>query len=176
MLNEDVYFDRYVEKEFKYVNDTIGFSLTFDESWTVYSDLNLIPWFFRKVWRIEKRAKMVRESGGELIFFAEFVKPDFMVIGKVEPSNESLGQIYKTACAANYVQYEDVLVELVKLGHTEMVSMVYTVKKGKHKSQEYEIKKGQYKIKLIFYTESSLFEVYKDIIHKIASTFRSTDY
>ncbi len=165
---KDVYSDRYIEEDFKYVNDTIGFSITFKD-WEVYPHISSMPK------GAQKFAKSLRDQGAELIFVANSSNRLLTARATVEEMNLPLHQYYNLIYDINREQLEEgVSKDMITVGKTDMVKWIYKAAKS-FTDQEYQVKKDKYNIRLSFWTTRSLFDDYKDDFHEIASTFRTTD-
>jgi hypothetical protein len=164
---QEKYSDQYVNKDSRYVNDSLGFSLTFNDSWRMYPNTASMPG------QIQGIARAIADEGGELIYFALSKNGSLGARATVEDIDLPLEQFYKVIFEVNSDELDkQISYDIVKMGRENMVKWVYQA--GQMTYQEYQVKRGKYNIRMTFWVFSALYDDYKDEFYKIASTYKAT--
>jgi hypothetical protein len=161
---QEVYKDQYIENDFRYVNDTIGFSITFNNSWRLYPHTASMPRHIKGV------AKELSAQGAEMLFFATSSDGLLGARAIVEETDWSLDKYYKIVFEVNRDEFDHISYDIVKTGHMDMIEWIY--KTDKFTFQEYQVKNGKYNIRLSFWTFTTLFDDYKDEFYNISKTLQ----
>ncbi len=163
----DTYKDQFVQKDSTYVNDSIGFALTFDNSWTVYPHTATMPP------GIKEAAVSFEENGAELLFFADGSdKSPFFARAIVEDTDMPVQEYFQLVKEINGDELNHVSNEVKYTPEGEVMEWTYTVNDDQITFKEYQMKKGKYNIRIGFWTFSTFYEDYSGEFSRIASTYQ----
>lgn len=161
----DRYQDQFVRKDAQYVNRDIGFSMNFDPTWKVYPHTASMPP------GIKEAAETFREEGAELLFFAASSE-DKIIFARaiVEDTNLPVREYFKLVKEVNSDELRHVAVQTKQTPQGEIIEWVYTVNDDQITFKEYQMRKGEYNIRIGFWTLTSLFKDYHPDFQHIAGT------
>lgn len=161
---QEVYKDQYIENDFRYVNDTIGLSLVFNDSWRLYPHTASMPKHIKRV------AKDLSSQGAEMIFFA--MSSDGLMGARaiVEETDWSLDKYYKVILEVNREEINHLSYDKIKIGRMDTIEWIY--KTDKLTFREFQMKNGRYNIRLSFWTLTALFDDYKEEFNNISKTIQ----
>lgn len=164
----EIYKDEYDPRKAVYVNEALGFSLTFDEGWRIYAHTASMPTQIRQV------AESFEEKGAEFIFYG--VMPSNNIVfarAMVEETDLPLNDYFNIVHRINTGEFNHIYHKVDRIGGKEMVKWIYMVNDDRITFQEYQVKQERYNIRLSFWTFTNRFEEYKDDFERIAGSFQT---
>jgi len=159
--------DTYDAAKRLYVNQGIGFSLEFPQSWMVFESEEKMPP------QAQNYARKIRESGGEMIFVAQNRANTMYLRGIAEETALDPDAYFNIIQEVNQKELLESAHETTEVAGEKAIRWIYEAEAGgtRIKFLEYQVRRDRYNVRLSFWTLPSLFNSYEREFESMMKTF-----
>lgn len=150
-----------------YVNQGIGFSLEFPQSWLVFEAEEKMPP------QAQNYARKIRESGGEMIFVAQNRASTMYLRGIAEETALEPDAYFNIIQEVNRKELLESDHETTEIAGEKAIRWTYEAEAGgtRIKFLEYQVRRDRYNVRLSFWTLPSLYASYEKEFEGMMKTY-----
>ncbi len=156
-------YSNYDPSKFQYSNDAIKFSVCFNDNWDIYYSYTTM------LADIQNFVKPINPAN--FLYFGMTKNKLLGCRGLVEEVNMDLGDYFAILKDVNAKAISNFSEKNIKINHTPMIYWTYETSGNQFFFAEYIFKKGNYDVRLSFWTLKSLFNKYSKEFDNIMKTF-----